>query len=83
MLLSAWTDDWVDLEGTAFTQIAAASPAGEVKPTSANSPGFRVPTYIRSKVVTAGTTPILTANLVMWYDVPRGPGPVVDHGAIS
>lgn len=77
------SDDWVDLEGTAFTQIATASPAGEVKPTAANSPGFYVPRYIRTKVVTEGTTPILTANLVMWYDQPAGAGPTVNHGAIS
>ncbi len=75
-------EGWSRLSGLAFTQIATASPAGEQLPTAANAPGLRLPRFIRTAVVTAGTTPVLTAYLYMWYRS-TGPGKVADHGAVS
>ena len=74
---------WVTIPGLSFTQIATASPAGEQLPTAANAGNLAIPRFVRAQMVSAGTTPILTATIVMEYSAPRGPGPVVDHGAVS
>jgi hypothetical protein len=74
---------WVDIPGLSFTQIATASPAGEQLPTAANAGNLAIPRYVRAQMTSAGTTPILTCGVYMEYMAPRGPGKVVDHGALS
>lgn len=46
----------------------------EQKPAASDAPGTKVKRFVRSGVLTAGTSPIATGNIRMGYSLPRGPG---------
>lgn len=75
-------ENWVDVPSCGFAAIAATT-GSEIVPSAANAPGVIVPRFIRSRLTSAGTTPIATAKIWMTYDLPSGAGPQVSHGAIS
>ena len=59
---------WVDVNGLAFTQIATATPTVTNVPSAANAPGVTLGRKVRAHLTSAGTTPILTAVIAMYYD---------------
>lgn len=76
------SDSWVDVPSCAFTTISATTGA-EIVPSAANAPGVVLPRNIRVRLTSVGTTPIATAKIWMLYDMPRGAGRQVSHGAVS
>jgi hypothetical protein len=78
---------WVPVPELAFTQVTGDIGVDETqyeqKPTAANAANLNIRKYVRSMVLTAGTTPVVTGNIRMAYTSPRGPGIVVDHNVIS
>lgn len=76
------SDSWTDVPSCAFTTISATTGA-EIVPSATNAPGVIVPRWIRVRLTSVGTTPIATAKIYMLYDLPRGAGRQVSHGAIS
>jgi len=61
-------DNWVDVGGLAFAQIATASPSVTNIPSAANAPGVTIGDHVRAHLTSAGTTPILTATIAMYYE---------------
>jgi hypothetical protein len=76
------SQEWADIPSCAFTQVAATT-AHEIVPSATNAPGVIVPRWVRVRLTSAGTTPIATAKIWMLYDLPRGAGRQVSHGAVS
>lgn len=78
------TDDWVLIPGLSFTQVASATPAGEILPTAANAPGVVIPRWVRAMLTSAGTTPIATCKIKMLYRMaPTGCGTQYESGEIG
>ncbi len=63
---------WVTIPGATFTQVVGDvgvdETQSEQKPTAANAPGLTVKRFVRSGVLTAGTTPVVTGNIRMDYN---------------
>lgn len=78
---------WIPIPELVFTKVTGDVGVDETgyerKPTAANAAAMTVPRYVRTSVLTAGTTPVLTGTVRMHYNLPRGPGKQVDHSAIS
>lgn len=76
------SDSWVDIPSCGFTTISATN-GSEIVPSASNAPGVILPRFIRVRLTSVGTTPIATAKIWMLYDMPRGAGRQVSHGAVS